>query len=431
MSDVLLLGLAAAVAVFALALALEARSHRAKLAELPPPETPPPLYPRINTTACICAGACIAACPEGDVIALVDGRPQLIGASACIGHGDCVRSCPVNAIELVLGSRDRAVAVPRASSAFETTVPGLYVAGEVTGLALIHNAVAQGVQVAASALADSGPAGGDVDLVIVGAGPAGIAAALEAHRRGARCVVFEKGGFGGAMRAYPRQKVVMTAPLDLPGIGKVVLRRTTKEALLELFESVVTRARLPIVEHAEVTSITRGHGGLRVETTAGAATARRVVLAIGRRGVPRKLDVPGDDLPHVVHEVADPARHAGQRVVVVGGGDSAVELALALRAHRGTRVALVHRGPDFGRAKPANQRALARAAARGRLVVHTGARVRRVTPSHVELADGQALPAELVVCCLGAELPARWLRGMGVELRELRGEPLRYSQGRA
>jgi thioredoxin reductase len=317
--------------------------------------------------------------------------------------------------------------VPRASSTFETTLPGLYVAGEVTGIALIHNAVAQGVQVAASALATTGPYDGDVDLAIIGAGPAGIAAALEAQRRGARCVVFEKGGFGGAMRSYPRQKVVMTAPLDLPGIGRVALRRTTKEALLELFESVVARARLPIVEHAEVTGIARTRTGLRVDTTAGDATARRVVLAIGRRGVPRKLAVPGDDLPHVVHAVADPAAHAGKRIVVVGGGDSAVELALALRAHRGTRVMLVHRGHDFGRAKPANQRALARAAERGRLLVHIDTRVYGVTPAHVVVAGPGftgTLPAELVVCCLGAELPARWLRGLGVELRELRGEPL-------
>ena len=434
MSDVLLVGLAGAVLVFSLALALETRAQRAKLAELPAPETPPPLYPRIDTTACICAGACITACPEGDVIALVDGRPQLVGASACIGHGDCVRSCPVAAIELVLGSRDRAALVPRASSTFETTLAGLYVAGEVTGIALIHNAVAQGVQVAASALATTGPYDGDVDLAIIGAGPAGIAAALEAQRRGARCVVFEKGGFGGAMRSYPRQKVVMTAPLDLPGIGRVALRRTTKEALLELFESVVARARLPIVEHAEVTGIARTRTGLRVDTTAGTATARRVVLAIGRRGVPRKLAVPGDDLPHVVHAVADPAAHAGKRIVVVGGGDSAVELALALRAHRGTRVMLVHRGHDFGRAKPANQRALARAAARGRLLVHTDTRVHGVTPAYVVVAGPGftgTLPADLVVCCLGAELPARWLRGMGVELRELRGEPLTRRAGRS
>jgi thioredoxin reductase len=181
--------------------------------------------------------------------------------------------------------------------------------------------------------------------------------------------------------------------------------------------------RLAIVENAEVTGIHPVGDGLRVETTAGTATARRVVLAIGRRGVPRKLGVPGDALPHVVHAVADPAQHAGKRVVVVGGGDSAAEIALALAAQPGTRVTLVHRGTDFGRCKPDNQRALERAP----IAVHRNTTVRAVTRESVELvASGRpgSVPASLVVCCLGAELPARWLHGQGIVLRQVRGERL-------
>jgi thioredoxin reductase (NADPH) len=430
MIEVVPVGMALAVVVFALGVVLESRSRRREFAaELArEPATPPSLYPRINTAACICSGACIPACPEGDVIALVDGRPRLVRPSACIGHADCLRNCPVQAIELVLGSAERAVEVPVATSAFETTVAGLYVAGEITGMGLIHNAVAQGRQVAAAALDGAGPHRCELDLVIVGAGPAGLGAALEARRRGARYAVLEKGSFGGAIRSYPRQKVVMTAPLDLPGFGKIKLRRTSKEALLELFESIAQRAALPIVERAEVTGIIPVGEGLRVETALGVATARRVILAIGRRGTPRRLGVPGDDLPHVVHEVLDPSLHAGARVAIVGGGDSAAELAVALASQPRTRVTLVHRGADFGRCKPDNQAALARARASGRLAIHLGATVRAVTRDAVHLdAAGRpvSVPASLVVCCLGADLPSRWLRGVGVALRELRGEPLR------
>jgi thioredoxin reductase (NADPH) len=428
MLDVVPIGMALAVVVFAVGLALEARARKQKYAaQLASPPTLPSLYPRINSDACICTGACVTACPEGDVIAMIDGRPRLVRPSACIGHSDCLRSCPVDAIEIVLGNADRPVEVPVASGVFETTLPGVYVAGEITGMGLIHNAVAQGRQVAATALEAGGPHDCELDLVVVGAGPAGIGAALEARRRGARFVVFEKGSFGGAIRSYPRQKIVMTAPMDLPGYGKVKLRRTSKEALLELFESVVQATQLAIAEHAEVTGIVPAGEGLRVETPHGVVTARRVVLAIGRRGTPRRLGVPGDDLPHVVYEVQDPAKHAGASITIVGGGDSAAELALALAAQPRTRVTLVHRGSDFGRCKPDNQSALDEARAARRLAIHLGTTVRCVTPHHVELTTpGRPLivPSSLVVCCLGAELPSPWLRSLGVSLRELRGEPV-------
>jgi thioredoxin reductase/Pyruvate/2-oxoacid:ferredoxin oxidoreductase delta subunit len=427
MIDIVPIGVAVAIVTFAIGAFVEARSRRRALAGEPVGTTSPALYPRINTDACICSGMCVPACPEENVLAIVDGRPRVVRPSACVGHADCLRACPVSAIELVLGTPERAVAVPIASAALETTLPGLYVAGEITGVATIHNAVAQGVKAAAAALDSRTRHDCDVDLVIVGGGPAGIAAALEARRRNASCVVFEKGDLGGAIRAYPRQKVVMTAPLDLPGIGKVALRRTHKEALLELFDDIVQRADLPLVEQAEVTAITPLARGLRVETTAGVATANRVVLAIGRRGTPRRLDVPGEDMPHVVYELPDPAAYAGKRVAVVGGGDSAVEVALALAAQPGTRVVAIHRGADFGRARPDNQRAMADARAAGRITVRFRTTVAAVTRDGLDLdAAGNrvALPISLVVCCLGAELPTAWLRELGIGLRQLRGEPI-------
>jgi thioredoxin reductase/NAD-dependent dihydropyrimidine dehydrogenase PreA subunit len=423
------IGVAIAIAMFTLAYWLEHARTRRKLLELAhaADAVPSSLYPKIRNDACICTGACVQVCPEKDVLAMVYGRPKLVQPSACIGHGECVRACPVSAIELVLGSRERGVEVPVVTGTFETTVPGMYVAGEVTGMGLIHNALAQGAQAAAAAL--SGPASGDgeYDLVIVGAGPAGLGAALEAKRRGVKCIVLEKRAFGGAVRAYPRQKIVMTAPFDLPGYKKIQLRRTTKEALLELFESLVQRFALEIVEHAEVTAIQRGDAGFSIHASQRVLTAKRVVIAIGRRGIPRKLVVPGADQPHVVYEVADPAQHAGQPIAVLGGGDSAVELALAFAAQPKTRVMLIHRGADLNRCKPDNQRAALAARAAGRLDLFLSATVRAVTQDRIELevARARATPlAKLVVCCLGAELPSAWLRELGISLHELRGEPL-------
>ena len=429
MSDLPTIGLLSSVAVFAAAAALQgtARARRIAAELAAQPATPPSLYPKINREACICSGACIDACPEREVIAIVAGRPQLVRASACVGHSDCLRSCPVSAIELVLGTPERAVEVPVISSSFETTVPGLYVAGELTGIGLIHNAVEQGKQAARAALSSAGAHGCDHDLLIVGAGPAGLGAALEAKHRGARSVVLEKGEFGGAIKSYPRQKIVMSAPFELPGIGKLRLRRTSKEALLELFAEVITRAQLEVVERAEVTAITATSGGFRVVTAARTLTAHRVVLAIGRRGAPRRLGVPGDALAHVIYSLPDPAAYAGQRVAVVGGGDSAVEAALALAQQPGTKVTLVHRGADLGRCKPDNQRALALAVQRGALVLALATTIRKLTSDRLELAGPAGLTsiaASLVVCCLGAELPSRWLRSLGIQLRELRGQPL-------
>jgi thioredoxin reductase/NAD-dependent dihydropyrimidine dehydrogenase PreA subunit len=409
--------------------AVDARSERLGQTE------PVSLHPRIDEHACICTGACITVCPEKDVLGMIDGKPKLIRPSACIGHGECMRACPVDAISLVLGTERRGVELPllgHGGRDFQTNVPGLYIAGELGGMGLIHNAVSQGGQamraIAASLKEEAGAAGDGMDVVIVGAGPAGLAAALEAKAQGLRFCVLEQEQLGGALRSYPRQKVVMTAPCDLPLYGKVKLRRTTKEALLELYEEIVQKTELPIEAGVKVADIKRDEGGFAVETAGGVRRARRVLLAIGRRGTPRKLGVPGESLDKVTYRLIEPEQYRGARCLVVGGGDSAVETALMLSREPNTEVTLVYRGEQFNRIKPDNYEALEKAEIDGRLRVRRQTEPEEIQPDCVVVrgpGGKEKLGNDYVFACLGGELPTAWLTRIGVEVKKVHGEAVK------
>jgi thioredoxin reductase/NAD-dependent dihydropyrimidine dehydrogenase PreA subunit len=394
---------------------------------------PVSLHPRIDEHACICSGNCVTACPEKDVLGMIDGKPKLINPAACIGHGECLRSCPVDAITLVIGSEQRGVELPLLGSDFQTNVPRLYIAGELGGMGLIHNAVNQGCQ-AMRAIGNSvkttprSDGDGDaLDALIVGAGPAGLAAALQAKALELRYAIVDQDDLGGALRSFPRQKVVMTAPVDMPLYGRIKLRRTTKEALLELWQQIVQQTEVAIESGVKVSGIVRGADGLfTVETSAGARRARHVLLAIGRRGTPRKLGISGEQLDKVTYNLIEPEQYRGQRCLVVGGGDSAVETALYLSREPGTTVTLAHRGERFDRIKPANQEALDAARAAGGLDVRTATRPVEIAEDCVVLdgpaQKGERVANDFVFVCIGGELPTAWLTKIGVRVKTLRGE---------
>jgi thioredoxin reductase/ferredoxin len=441
-------GVGGALVVHALVSRRRARRHEAIAArsERLGHTEPVSLHPKIDEHACICTGACVSACPEKDVIGFVDGRPALIKPTACIGHGECMRACPVGAISLVIGSERRGVDLPLVGVGgrdFQTNVPGLFIAGELGGMGLIHNAVTQGVQamksIAASLPRD--PADGDdragggavggvldvLDVLVVGAGPAGLAAALQAKQSLLRFAIVDQEELGGALRSFPRQKIVMTAPVEFPIYGKVTLRRTTKEALLELWREIVDQTGIRVEAGVKVEGVRREGGLFTVETSAGPRRARAVLLAIGRRGTPRKLGIPGETLEKVTYRLLEPEQYRGARCLVVGGGDSAVETALTLARERGTKVTLVHRGDTFDRVKPDNFDALEAARRGGALTVRTRATPVEITPDAVRVRIGEG-PAEeridndFVFVCAGGELPTAWLAKIGVEVRTVRGE---------
>lgn len=393
---------------------------------------PASLHPRIDPSRCLGCRTCVTACPEGDVLGVIGAKARLVNPSHCIGHGACQEACPQDAIELVLGTETRGVEIPVSSPEFETSVPGLFVAGEVAGMGLIRNAIEQGLQaVDAIARRGGGSSEAELDLVVVGAGPAGLAASLAAQERGLRYRTLEQESLGGTVAHYPRGKIVMTRPAHLPLVGRIDLRETTKESLLELWRDVERRTAVAIrygerVERVE--PLGRPGDGFRVTTSRGAHTARAVLLAIGRRGTPRRLGATGEDLPKVVYSLVDAEQYRGRRVLVVGGGDSALEAALQVAGQPGAEVSLSYRGRAFQRAKPANRQAVETLAARERLALLLESRVVEIGSDRatIETPSGtRVLANDDVIVCAGGILPSGFLRDAGIALETARGRRMR------
>jgi thioredoxin reductase (NADPH) len=391
---------------------------------------PASLHPVVDPGLCIGTGSCIDVCPEAQVLGLRHGQAIAIAPAACIGHGLCERACPMEAIQLVFGTKKRGVDIPRISGDFETNVPGLYIVGELGGMGLIRNAFEQGRQ-CIDAISRRGGGGGDgdvLDLVIVGAGPAGLSASLCAKQAGMRFVTLDKEpDLGGAVRHYPRKKLVMTAPVKVPGFGKIGPSEIRKEDLMAAWVRIAKEAELPIQGDRTVRAVRRDGGGFEVDTAQEVYRARRVVLAIGRRGIPRKLGVPGEALPNVSYSLAEPEAFEGDRIVVVGGGDSAVEAAVALAEQRATEVRMSYRKDQFSRIKPGNRTRVDDAVAQGRLFVHWSTAVTSVETDKVWLTSGSDAPYSLdndqLFVFAGGELPTGFLRECGVEIDTKFGTP--------
>ncbi len=385
-------------------------------------DEPVTLHPVVNPERCIGTGNCVSVCPEGDVLILRDGQARTIAPGRCIGHGLCERSCPVEAIQLVFGSERRGVDLPRIKQNFETNVPGLYIVGELGGMGLIRNAFEQGRQCIENIVAERARAanGKLLDLVVVGCGPAGLSASLHALARGLRFRTFEREDIGGSVRHFPRKKLVMTSPVKLPGYGTLNAAEIGKEDLIGVWADIVRRSGLEVATGEGVEQVTRAGRGFVVRTGKGTYETHRVVLAIGRRGRPRRLRVPGEELPKVSYALLEPEAFRGDRVLVVGGGNSAAEAALALAGQAGTEVTLSYRRERFTRLTPANQERITAALAAGRVRALWSTTVREIRPDAVVYGDAAGavhdLPNDSVMVFAGGELPTDFLKACGVAI---------------
>lgn len=386
------------------------------------------LHPVVDEGLCIGCEECVRGCPEQDVLLTYRNKAVVVDASECVGHGICERVCPVGAITLVVGTKTRGVEIPRLNEFFETNVPGLYVVGELGGMGLIRNAIWQATQaVEHAARQPRRPAAAGVDLLIAGAGPAGLAAALTAGARDLRYRLIEQETLGGSMMHYPRRKLVMTYPAALPGVGEFPFREVEKEPLLAFWRNTVLEKGITVEEGTRLERVERHDGGFTVHTSKGPIPAARVVLALGRRGTPRTLGVPGEDRKNVFYRLIEPEHFDGMRVVVVGGGNAALESVQSLAARPRTRVTLCHRGTDFKSARAVLVADLGRLERAGKVEVLREAKVTAVEEHLVrfEVAGAAVERAnDFVFVMIGGTPPYQLLTDSGVDLETKFGTPL-------
>ena len=386
---------------------------------------PASLHPVIDPGECIGCGACVTACPEGEVLGIIHGKAKLINPTHCIGHGACRVACPFDAITLVFGTAKRGVDIPLVNEDFATNVPGIYIAGELGGMGLIRNACEQGRQamehMAKYVSKHKNP---QYDVVIIGAGPAGFAATLAAQEKKLKYLTLEQDSLGGTVFKFPRGKLVMTAPVKLPLVGKVTFRETTKETLLRFWQEVEKKTAVKINYREKMDNIEPCNEGFKVTTSKGEYLTRAVLLSIGRRGTPRKLGVPGEDQPKVVYSLIDPQQYQNQHVLVVGGGDAALEAAISISEEPGTTVAISYRSDAFSRAKEKNRQKIDAAEKAGRLRVLLSSNVKEIKKDEVLLEQqGKefALTNQGVIVCAGGILPTPFLKQIGIQVETKHG----------
>ena len=380
------------------------------------------LHPYINLNTCIGSAACVSDCPEKDILGIVEGKATVINTTNCIGHGACFHACPVEAISLRIGTETRGVDLPHINQNFETNVKGVYIAGELGGMGLIKNSVEQGQQAIESIVKSKKPSKPNViDVLIVGSGPAGISASLAAKKHGLTSVTLEQDSLGGTVYTFPRAKIVMTSPMDLPLYGKVKLYDTSKDELLQLWKKVIAEQGLKIIEKTKVEQIIpiENETFKIITNTNEEFVCNNVLLSIGRRGTPRKLNVPGEDSVKVAYRLLEPERIENKKILVVGGGDSAIETVLLLKDNN--KATLSYRKDKFSRLKPKNKEKINKAIEDKTVEVIFNSNIVSINDENVLIKiDGanevSPLKNDLVYIFAGGELPTTFLQKAGIEI---------------
>ena len=390
---------------------------------------PVSLYPLIDMNRCIKSGACITACPEHDIIGIKDGRAAVINAVLCVGHGACLKACPVEAITLMIGTEKMGVDLPVYDETFQTNIPGIYIAGEIGGMGLIRNAVAQGREAVENiAKKINKSANAEYDVLVVGAGPAGISGTLAAKKAGLKVITLEQETLGGTVATYPRSKVIMTHPMDLPLYGKVKLYETSKPELIEMWTKVIVENNIQIKENTKVQAIEKVGDIFNVETLNGEKyTTKNILLAIGRRGTPRKLGIPGEMTEKVAYRLLEPEDINGKKIAIVGAGDSALEGAMSLSDNN--TVTLFIREENYTSRKKKNINKMIETAKEGKVDVKFNTILTSIEPDTIhyrrkDMEQPASLENDLLFIFAGGELPTGFLKKTGIDIVTKRGEAL-------
>ena len=386
---------------------------------------PVSLHPVVDPDICLGSGACVTACPEKDILGLVNGRATTINASRCVGHGACFHACPVQAITLCIGTEKRGVELPHVSPEFETNIPGLFIAGELGGMGLIKNAVEQGRQAVENLkrkMKQSKEA--NYDVIIVGAGPAGISATLTAANNNMRFLTLEQDSLGGTVFNFPRAKIVMTSSMNLPMHGKLKLSETSKSELLDLWVGILAKNNISINEQEKVESIEKVNDHFLVVTNKEKYKSNSVVLCIGRRGSPRKLGIPGEEKEKVAYRLLEPELIHNQKILIVGGGDSAIESALLLM-EEDNEVSISYRSDKLSRLKPKNLEKINKAISDRKIKLFYNSSVKEIKDKSVILQveeKQKEIDNDLVYIFAGGELPTKFLEKIGIKIDKKFGE---------
>lgn len=384
-------------------------------------EGPRSQHPHIDNAQCIGCGTCTTVCPEGDVLGMIGGKAAIVNGYKCIGHSLCADACPVGAITMVMASPSMGADMPRITPEYETTIPNLFIIGELGGLALIKNAVNQGracIDTITARLGTATKYATIYDVLIVGAGPAGISASLRAIEQKLNYVTLEQDEIGGTVAKYPRQKLVMTSPVEFPMYGKFNKTELSKENLLAFWDMVLNRADFNVRTGEKVESIGRAPNGIfTIKTANNEYQAAVVILALGRTGTPRKLGVKGEELSKVMYRLIEADHYVNKKILVVGGGDSAVEAAMGLASQSGNQVTVSYRQPQFSRIKDRNSKRIEESIRSGKVTVLFESNPVEFKPESVVLdvkGEKCELPNDYVWIFAGGTPPYDFLKKIGV-----------------
>jgi thioredoxin reductase (NADPH) len=377
------------------------------------------VYPAINRTMCVGCGSCVRSCQEKGVLHVIGGKSTLVNPLACKCRGDCERNCLTGALKLVEYGKKLKIKSPRIDENFESNIKGIYIVGALTGAGLIKEAINQGRAAVNHIMKGVFPP--DLPKVmVIGAGPAGLSALLSCRKFGLPVLCFEKDLTANTIRNFPKKKILMAEPVEMPIVGPLWVGDASREKLLEAWEGILRKSGACISTNCRLERIERVNAQFIVTISGKQYPCDKVILALGNRGVPRKPGVPGEDGSNVFYNLLEADEFSGSTLTIVGAGDSAIEAALALQRN-GCRVTMLVRGDGFPKAKDRNKERIARSLASKEITAYFNSHLLKIEPKYVTFScaeETRRQANDFVFIMLGGELPFQLLESMGIEIME-------------